>query len=55
MPKTCKKLFYKNIRIVLCRKPLEKHHYSRNATIFFKIAPIAKAIAHAKAIALAKL
>ena len=24
LPKTCEKLFYKNIRVVLCKKPLEK-------------------------------
>ena len=52
MPKTCKKLFYKNVTVVLCKKPLEKNHkYSRNDTIL-KLGPPAKAIAHAKAIAL---
>ena len=24
MPKTCEKQFYKNIRVVLCKKPFEK-------------------------------
>ena len=24
MPKTCEKLFYKNVTVVLCKKPLEK-------------------------------
>ena len=24
MPKTCEKLFYKNIKVVLCKIPLEK-------------------------------
>ena len=24
MPKTCEKPFYKNIKVVLCKKPLEK-------------------------------
>ena len=24
MPKTCEKRFYKNIRVVLCKKPLQK-------------------------------
>ena len=40
-PKTCKKLFYKDMRVVLCRKPLKKNKnkkqtkknkYSRNET-----------------------
>ena len=53
MPKTCKNPFYKNIRAVLWKKPLEKNtKYSRNETIL-KIGHLAKAIAHAKAIAFA--
>ena len=52
--KTCEKLFHKNIRVVLCKKSLEKNtKYSRNAT-FLKICHLAKAISHAKAIAFAK-
>ena len=54
MPKTCEKRFYKNVRVVLCKKALEKTtKYSRNETIL-KIGHLAKAIAHAKAIAFAK-
>ena len=54
MPKTCEKPFYKNIEVVLCKKPLQKNtKYSRNETSL-KISHLAKAIAHAKAIALAK-
>ena len=50
MPKTCEKRFYKNIRVVLCKKPLEKDtKYSKNETIL-KIGYLAKAIGHAKAI-----
>ena len=54
MPKTCEKPFYKNSGVVLCKKPLEKKpKYSRNETNL-KIGHLAKAIAHAKAIAFAK-
>ena len=54
MPKTCEKLFHNNIRVVLCKKPLEKKTKdSRNETIL-KIGNLAKAIAHAKAIAFGK-
>ena len=39
----------KNIRVVLCKRPLEKNNkYSRNETLL-KVADLAKAIAHAKA------
>ena len=49
-----KKTFYKIIRVVLCKKPLEKTpNIFRNETIL-KIGHLAKAIAHAKAIAFAK-
>ena len=51
IPKTCEKPFYKNTRVVLCKKRLEKNpKYSRNET-YLKIGHFAKAIAHAKAIA----
>ena len=53
MPKTCEKRFYKNIRVVLCKKPLEKTPNIREMRIL-KIGHLAKAIAHAKAIAFAK-
>ena len=54
MPKTCEKPFHKSIKVVLCKKPLEKNtKYSRNKTIL-KIGHLAKAIGHAKAIAFAK-
>ena len=49
-----KKQFYKNVIVVLCKKPLEKTtKYSKNETIL-KIGYLAKAIAHAKARAFAK-
>ena len=54
MPKTCEKRFCKNIRVVLCIKPFEKTpKYWRNETRL-KIGHPTKAIAHTKAIALAK-
>ena len=54
MPKTYEKLFYKNVTVGLCKKPLEKKtQYLRNETRL-KIGHLAKAIAHAKAIALEK-
>ena len=54
MPKTCEKPFYKNIKVVLCKKTAPKNtKYSRNKTSL-KIGHLAKAIAHAKAIAFAK-
>ena len=54
MPETCEKPFYKNIRVVLCKKTARKNtKYSRNDTIL-EIGYLAKAIAHAKAIAFAK-
>ena len=53
-PKKCVKRLYKKTRVLLCKKPLEKNtKYSRNETIL-KIGTLAKAIAHAKAIAFAK-
>ena len=54
MPKTCEKPFYKNIKALLCKKQIEKNtKYSKNETSL-KIGHLAKAIAHAKAIAFAK-
>ena len=54
MPKTCEKPFYKNIKVVLCKTTARINtEYSRNETIL-KIGNIAKATAHAKAIAFAK-
>ena len=54
MPKTCEKRFYKNITVVLCKKPLEKTPNIPRNEMILKIAYLAKAIAHAKAIAFAK-
>ena len=54
MPKTCVKPFYKNIESVMCKKPLEKTPNIREIRRFLKIGHLAKAIAHAKAIAFAK-
>ena len=54
IPKTCEKPFYKNIRVVLWKKPFEKNtKYSRNETIL-KIGHLAKGIAHAKALTFSK-
>ena len=53
MPKTCEKLFYKNVTVVLCTNGWKKHQIFGNETILKK-GHLAKAIAHAKAIALAK-
>ena len=50
MPKSCEKPFFKNITVVLCKKPLEK---TPNETIL-KMGYLPKTIAHAKAIAFAK-
>ena len=36
MPKTCEKWFYKNIRVVPCKKPLEKTPNIRKKTRFWK-------------------
>ena len=50
IPKTCEKRFYKSIRVVLCKKPLQKNtKHSRNETIL-TIRHLAKAKAHAKTI-----
>ena len=54
MSKTCEKPFYKNIRVVLCKKTDWKNKKdSRNERIL-KIGHLAKPRAHAKAIAFAK-
>ena len=52
MPKTCKKQFYNNIRVVLKKTAPKNTNYSRNETIL-KIGDPAKATAHVKAIGLA--
>ena len=45
MPKTCEKSFYKNIKVVVCKKPLRKNiKYSRNETSL-KMGHLTKAIA----------
>ena len=54
MPRTCEKPFYNNIKVVLCKKPFEKTPNIREMRQIFKIADLAKAIAHAKAIAFTK-
>ena len=52
--KTCQKPFYQNTTVVLCKKSLgKKTKYSRNETSL-KFGYLAKAIAHAKAIAFTK-
>ena len=54
IPKTCETPLSENIRVVLCKKTVPKNtKYSRNDTIL-KIGHLAKAIAHARAIAFAK-
>ena len=54
MPKICEKALNKNIRVVLYKKTVRKNtKYSRNEAIL-KVGHLAKAIAHAKAIAFAK-
>ena len=42
-PETSEKRFYEHVRVVLCKKPLEKHKYSRNETIL-KIGHLGKPI-----------
>ena len=54
MPKRYEKRFFNNVTVVLCKKTARKKtKYSRNETIF-KIGHLSKAIAHAKAVNLAK-
>ena len=48
MPKTCENLFYKNVTVVLCKKPLEKTHNIQEKKTIMKSGHLAKAIAHAK-------
>ena len=33
-PKTCEKRFYKHVRVVLCKKPLQKTPYIREMRTF---------------------
>ena len=37
-PKTCEQRFYKHVRVVLCKKPLEKTPYIREMRPFWKSA-----------------
>ena len=53
MPKRCEKPFYKNNRVVLCETLLKKKKIQEIRRVG-KIGPLARAIAHAKAIAFAK-
>ena len=54
MPRTCEKPFYNTSAVVLCKKTARKNtKYWKKKTIL-KIGHLAKAIAHAKAIAFAK-
>ena len=47
-PKTCEKLFYERIRVVLCKKTVHKNtKYSTNESIL-KLGHLAKAIEFAK-------
>ena len=52
-PTPYEKPFYKNVTIVVCKKPLENIKYSKNETIL-KIGHLARAIAYAKPKAFAK-
>ena len=54
MTKICEKLFYKNVTVGLCKKPLKKTPNLREILTIWKNGHLAKAIVHAKAIALAK-
>mgnify|MGYP000710082860 CR=1 FL=1 len=47
MSKTCEKPFYKSLKVVLCKKPLEKTPNIREMRQVFKIGHLAKAIDHA--------
>ena len=47
--KHAKKTFYKNIRVVLCKKTARKNKYWRNENIL-KISQRTKGITHAKAV-----
>ena len=53
MPKTCEKPFHKNMSFCVQKTARKKIKYWRNETIL-KIGLLAKAIAHAKAIAISK-
>ena len=48
MPKKCEKPSYKIVRVVLCKKPLEKTPNIRKNETILKIGHLAKAIAFAK-------
>ena len=50
MPKPCEKPFYKNIRVNLCEKPLEKTPNIREMGRFWKSVILQRSIAHAKAL-----
>ena len=54
MPKTCEKRFYKNIRVVLCKKPLEKTPNIREMRWFWKSAILQRLYIMQEAIAFAK-
>ena len=54
IPKTCKNTFYKNVRTVLCKKPLQKNTKHSRIEAIFNIGHLAKAIANARAIAFAR-
>ena len=54
MPKKCEKPFYKNIKVLLCKKTNRKNTKDLRIETSLKIGHLAKAIAHAKAIAFAK-
>ena len=45
MPKTCEKRFYQNIRVVLCKKPLEKKAKYSTYKPILKMGYLAGAIA----------
>ena len=48
MPKSCEKPFFKNITVVLCKKPLEKTPNIPEMRRFWKMGYLPKAIAFAK-------
>ena len=47
-PKTCEKLFYEHIRVVLCKKSFIKTPNIRQMRAFWKVGHLAKAIDFAK-------
>ena len=54
MLKGCEKRFYKHIRVVLCKKAVEKTPNIEINETFLKISHLAKTISHVKAIGFAK-